>query len=52
MRIEKFANCHRKTLNQCLGSHILKAPSNSTFRLLLAKLDVESFEGLLLYGDN
>jgi hypothetical protein len=34
-------------LNHCLGTHILKSPSDSTFRLLLAQLDVEGFEGLL-----
>ncbi len=33
-------------LVHCLGTHILKSPSDSTFRLLLAQLDLESFEGL------
>ncbi len=30
-----------------LGTHIAKSPSDSTFRLLLFQLDVESFENLL-----
>ena len=30
-----------------LGTHIAKSPSDSTFRLLLSQLDVESFENLL-----
>ena len=30
-----------------LGTHVAKPPSDSTFRLLLAQLDVEGFEGLL-----
>jgi hypothetical protein len=47
MGMERFAKRHRKMLNHCLGTHILKSPSDSTFRLLLAQLDVESFEGLL-----
>jgi hypothetical protein len=38
---------HRKTLNQLLGTHIAKTPSDSTFRLLLAQLDVDGFESLL-----
>ena len=47
MGMERFAKRHRKTLNQCLGTHIIKSPSDSTFRLLLAQLDVEGFESLL-----
>jgi hypothetical protein len=47
MGMERFAKRHRKTLNHCLGMHILKSPSDSTFRLLLAQLDVEGFEALL-----
>ena len=38
---------HRKTLNQLLGTHIAKSPSDSTFRWLLSQLDVEGFESLL-----
>ena len=37
----------RKVLNELLGTHVARSPSNSTFRLLLAQLDVERFEGLL-----
>lgn len=45
--MERFAKRHRKTLNELLGTHVAKSPSDSTFRLLLAQLDVERFEGLL-----
>ena len=45
--MERFAKRHRKTLNKLLGIHIAKTPSDSTFRLLLAQLDVEGFESLL-----
>ena len=45
--MERFAKRHRKTLNKLLGTHIAKPPSDSTFRLLLAQLDVEGFETLL-----
>ena len=45
--MERFAKRHRKTLNELLGTHIAKPPSDSTFRLLLAQLDVEGFEALL-----
>ena len=45
--MERFAKRHRKTLNELLGTHIAKPPSDSTFRLLLAQLDVEGFENLL-----
>jgi hypothetical protein len=48
MGMERFAKRHRKTLNELLGTHIAKPPSDSTFRLLLAQLDVEGFENLLL----
>jgi hypothetical protein len=47
MGMERFAKRHRKTLNELLGTHIAKPPSDSTFRLLLAQLDVEGFEALL-----
>jgi hypothetical protein len=43
----RFALRHRKTLNELLGTHIGKPPSDSTFRLLLAQLDVDEFEALL-----
>lgn len=39
--MERFAKRHRKTLNELLGTQIGKPPSDSTFRLLLAQLDVE-----------
>lgn len=42
--MERFAKRHRKTLNQLLGTHIAKSPSDSTFRWLLSQLDVEGFE--------
>ncbi|MGB5136649.1 MAG: ISAs1 family transposase [Prochlorococcaceae cyanobacterium] len=45
--MERFAKRHRKTLNELLGTDFGKSPSDSTFRLLLAKLDVEGFETLL-----
>ena len=45
--MERFATRHRKTLNELLGTHITSPPSDSTFRLLLAQLDVEQFEDLL-----
>ena len=45
--MERFAKRHRKTLNQLLGTHIAKSPSDSTFRWLLMQLDVERFESLL-----
>ena len=44
---ERVATRHRKALNELLGTHIAKPPSDSTFRLLLAQLDVEGFEDLL-----
>jgi hypothetical protein len=43
----RFAKRHRQVLNDLLGTHIAKPPSDSTFRLLLAQLDVEGFEALL-----
>jgi hypothetical protein len=46
MGMERFAKRHRKTLNQLLGTPIINSPSDSTFGLLLAQLDVEGFEGL------
>jgi hypothetical protein len=45
--MERFAKRHRKTFNELLGTHVVKPPSDSTFRLLLAQLDVEGFEALL-----
>ena len=47
MGMERFAKRHRKTLNELLGTHVVKPPSDSTFRLLLSPLDVEGFESLL-----
>ena len=47
MGMERFAKRHRKTLNALLGTQIAKPPSDSTFRLLLAQLEVEGFESLL-----
>jgi hypothetical protein len=45
--MERFAKRHRQTLNELLGTDFGKSPSDSTFRLLLAQLDVEGFETLL-----
>ena len=45
--MERFAKRHRKALNELLGTTIAKPPSDSTFRLLLAQLDVDGFESLL-----
>ncbi|MFM9100932.1 MAG: ISAs1 family transposase [Cyanobium sp.] len=45
--MERFAERHRKTLNALLGTDFGKSPSDSTFRLLLAQLDVSGFETLL-----
>ena len=45
--MERFAKRHRQTLNELLGTDFGKSPSDSTFRLLLAQLDVQSFERLL-----
>ena len=45
--MERFAKRHRETLNELLGTHVAKPPSDSTFRLLLAQLDVGAFEALL-----
>ncbi len=50
MGMERFAKRHRKTLNELLGTHVYKPPLDSTFRLLLAKLDVGQFEALLQPG--
>ena len=47
MGMERFAKRHRQTLNELLGTDVAKPPSDSTFRLLLAQLDVEGFEALL-----
>lgn len=45
--MERFPKRHRNTLNQLLGTHIAKSPSDSTFRWLLSQLDVEVFESRL-----
>ncbi len=45
--MERFAKRHRQTLNELLETDFGKSPSDSTFRLLLAQLDVEGFETLL-----
>ena len=45
--MERFAKRHRQTLNELLGTEFGKSPSDSTFRLLLAQLDVAGFETLL-----
>lgn len=45
--MERFAKRHRKVLNELLGTHVAKPPSDSTFLLLLAQLDVEGFEAML-----
>jgi hypothetical protein len=45
--MERFAKRHRQTLNEVLGTDFGKSPSDSTFRLLLAQLDVAGFETLL-----
>ena len=45
--MERFAKRHHKTLNDLLGTHVAKPPSDSTFRLLLSQLDVDGFEALL-----
>jgi hypothetical protein len=45
--MERFAKRHRQTLNDLLGTDFGKSPSDSTFRLLLAQLDVPGFESLL-----
>jgi hypothetical protein len=45
--MERFAKRHLKTLNARLGTNFSKSPSDSTFRLLLAQLDVAGFETLL-----
>jgi hypothetical protein len=46
MGIERFAKRHRKSLIHYLGTHIHQSPSDYTFRLLLAQLDLERFEGV------
>lgn len=45
--MERFAKRHCKVLNEMLGTHVAKLPSDSTFRLLLAQHDVEGFEAML-----
>lgn len=45
--MERFAKRHRQTLNKLLGTDFGKSPSDSTFRLLLAQLNVPGFESLL-----
>ena len=41
---ERFAKRHRQTLNELLGTDFGKSLSDSTFRLLLAQLDLPGFE--------
>ncbi len=38
--MERFAKRHRQTMNELLGTQIAKPPSDPSFRLLLAQLDV------------
>ena len=45
--MERFAKRHRQVLNELLGMDFGNTPSDSTFRLLLAQLDVDVFEALL-----
>lgn len=45
--MERFAKRHRQMLNELLGTDFGKSPSDSTFRLLLAQLNVPGFESLL-----
>jgi hypothetical protein len=45
--MERFAKRHHQALNELLGTDFRKSPSDSTFRLLLAQLDVPGFETLL-----
>jgi len=45
--LERFANRHRQTLNELLGADFGNSLADSTFRLLLAQLDVPGFETLL-----
>jgi hypothetical protein len=41
--MECFAKRHHKMLNELLGTHVAKLPSDSAFGLLLAQLDEEGF---------
>ena len=45
--MERIAKRHRQRLNDLLGTDFGKSPSDSTFRLLLAQLDVPGVESLL-----
>jgi hypothetical protein len=45
--MERFAKPHRQTFNELRGTDFGMSPSDSTFRLLLAQLDVPGFETLL-----
>lgn len=45
--MERFSKRHRLVLNELLGTDFGKSPSDFTFRLLLAQLDVDAFEELL-----
>jgi hypothetical protein len=47
MAMARFAKRHRKTLNELLNTQVAKPPWDSMFRLLLAQLDVDGFEGQL-----
>ena len=45
--MERFAKRHHQALIELLGTDFRKSPSDSTFRVLLAQLDVQGFESLL-----
>jgi hypothetical protein len=47
VEMERFAKRHHQALNELLGTDFRKPPSDSTFRLLRAQLDVPCFETLL-----
>ncbi|MEB3316953.1 MAG: transposase family protein [Cyanobacteriota bacterium] len=46
--MERFAQRHRQTLNERLNTDFGHSPSDATFRLQLAQLDVTASESLLL----
>ena len=45
--MERFTKHHHQTFNALLSTDFGKSPSDSTFRLLLAQIDVPGFETLL-----
>jgi len=47
LAIEQFSKRNRQMLNEMLGTEFGKTPLDSSFRLLQAQLDVQSFECLL-----